>query len=274
MQGTIINLTISQFSGKRKDRKATNTVNEEYGSTNSGNFLKFLFDPQSLKPISKVATQMRTFHRKNTLNYDDNGDRFLPNKNYFKYLEGYNQLVDEFEFEVRAFISKYEDNIQSSKDRLAGIFNPGDYPTKTELEEKFGVVMAMKPVQSDSAVAELKMGGVPKAEVEKVKRQMIEAQKERAKKPTEDMLSRAKDVLEKLIFRMAEAEPKFRKSIIGNVEDLINTLPVLNFNNDPSIDKLINDMRGLLVDHEALKGSPELRLNTMRKAESIIKSIS
>ncbi len=104
----LVTLNISQWTGRKKDKKVTKETNAFYGATDaSGYYSKALIPKEAVKPISQVVSTARTFHYENTLPWGDNGERLLPRKNYLDYTRKMHEFSNQFE-EVSAIRSQIE----------------------------------------------------------------------------------------------------------------------------------------------------------------------
>ena len=78
----IVKLHISSWKGQIKDMTATRkTQSAHNAATGSGIYNKFLVAKSHLRAVQTAENDARRFHIKNTVPWNDGGDRLLPAKN-------------------------------------------------------------------------------------------------------------------------------------------------------------------------------------------------
>ena len=123
----IVNLTISQWSARKYDAKASKEVEAAHNAREAGRFNKSLLQSDTLKEIGKVANQMRTLHYEKTLPWGDNGDRVLSTEIYFEYITQVGQLTLAFNQAAEQFVSEYTNLKEDAKLRLNTLYREDDY---------------------------------------------------------------------------------------------------------------------------------------------------
>src|SRR6185503_3495137 len=95
-KGLLVNITISQWSARKYDKKVTQAIEDAHNATNAGNFNKLLLDANSgLNKITNLSNQIRIFLHEMTLPWADNGDRLLPSENYLDFQKKYTELENQ-----------------------------------------------------------------------------------------------------------------------------------------------------------------------------------
>jgi predicted secreted Zn-dependent protease len=85
------------------------------------------------------------------------------------------------------------------------------------------------------------------------------------------LFDRVKHMAEKL------ADPKsiFRDSMVDNAREICALLPRLNFNDDPQLEAMRQEVESKLIKHpEALRNDPDLRRDTAAEAKAIMDKMS
>jgi len=265
----LVGLTISQWSGRKFDRKATQEVNDLHATKDAGRFNKLLIEGDGLRKITQVSGEIRTFHYKNTLAWSDFGERLLPSANYFTYTQKLSDLIRNFNDAVGVFVSEYDDLIADSKVRLNGLFNPNDYPTKVEIESKFKVLTSFQPLPQVSNDFRLSVGST--SEADRI-RQEVEAEIAiRHNTAMEDVFQKAKDVINRITVTLKNPDGRFQRTMIDNVSELVEMIPVLNYTNDPKLAKLTKEMKSLVVDPDAIRSDQDVRTNYHKRAQQLEK---
>jgi hypothetical protein len=240
----IVTLSLSKWTARKLDKQVTDETNEAHGaSKDAGRYNKLLANKEYLKPLEQVFNKTRTFHYENTLSWGDNGDRILPSVNYFTYIQKINELKIEAEKEIETFISVIDDIKARAKKELNGMYREADYPSKYELESKFNFKISMMPVPDTDFRVQLDA-----SEIEALKKAAETEFSNRINKAAGEAWERIEKVLTHMKSVLNDPEKIFRDSLFENVRDLITLLPKLNFNNDPAINDVCNEMSTLLID--------------------------
>lgn len=273
----LVNISISQWSGRKHDKKVTREVEEAHNAQTgeAGRFNKMLTSKDFLAGTNRTANAFRQYLYEQTLPWGDNGDRLLPSANYFDFLAGAVKYENDFNDEVNKAVDLFDEELMKAQVRLNGLFNRSDYPNKVEFKSKFSckVCFMQLPDISDFRI-DLKDTEV------NVLRQSIESEMnnrltesvtniwERIQKQLEHMKERfTGTTVRTLKDGTKEEKPaEFKDSLFENLKDLIELLPKLNITNSPAINDICEAMKGLIIDPEKVRQSTMIR---SRKAEEV-----
>lgn len=265
----LVNVNISQWSGRKHDKKATREVEEAHNAQTgeAGRFNKMLTSKDFLAATSKAAGAARQFLYENTLPWGDNGDRLLPSANYFDFVNGMQKFESDFATAVNEAADKFDEMLIEAEKRLNGLFNAADYPNKVEFQSKFSIRVCFMPIADTNDFR------VDLSDTEvNVLRQSVESEmKNRLAASVSNIWERIKEQLTHMKNRLTETNDKgepaiFRNSLFDNLKDIIDLLPKLNVTNSPDIEQICEDMKALIVDPEKVRTSSQLR---SRKAEEV-----
>jgi len=282
----VVSLNISQWTARKKDLSATREVEETHGATNAGNFNKVLISKDvtntskegelnPLKAIQKLTGTARTWHYQNTLPWSDNGDRILPSANYFNYLAKMGQFKNEFNQLVDNFLKSYPDLVEEAKTRLNTLFNDNDYPSPARVFDKFRFSFGFMPVGD---VEDIRVS-IGSEEVDRIKTEVNAELNNRVNVAIADLLGRIRDAVSHMAESLtgetvtksgATKEKVFRDSLVGNICELIELAPLLNFNADPHVDEVVELIRPLCVDPDLLRTEPEVRREIAERAAAVL----
>jgi len=231
----LVKLNISQWTARKYDKAATAKVSESYGNNNDmGRYNKSLIAKGALEKIKKVAGYARTFHYANTLAWDDNGARLLPSKHYMTYGAEMRKFNTDFQAAVEEFAGNYPDYINDAKIKLNGLFNPAEYPSISEINEKFSMRIHVDPFPaSEDFRVSLNEG-----EVARIKDFINERNRRAIEAANRELWQRMYAAVNAIVERLGTPDAIFRDSLIGNVQELVGLLPSLNVTDN----KDLNDM--------------------------------
>lgn len=265
---------ISFWSGRSVDREVTQEVSERHqaDAREAGRYNKQLVAPKFLHQVGTVVSYTRTTHRVLTLPWSDNGDRILSTTGYETYMNQMRTARIKFESAVKGFIGGMSEYVDEAKSRLGTMFNAEDYPTSDEINNKFSFDVEIKEVPeagdfraqlSDNAVKAIQK------DIERRSEARIEA-------AMRDVYQRIYDCTAKMAVKLNEYDPenkegRFRDSLVYNINELADLLPVLNITGDQKLVDLQLKLKRDLVEHspEILRVDPKARSETQRKAQAI-----
>lgn len=264
----LVALSISQWSARKFDKKATDEVNNAHGATDAGRFNKALVSRDHLQEIQKIANEARTFHYENTLPWGDNGERLLPAANYFEYTRAIATLKNKFDGLVREFCQSYPLMIDEARRRLNGLFNETDYPAN--VADKFEVKTSFMPVPQ-SADFRLNLNA---QEVDSLRGKIEDEIGRRFAAAQHDVFVRVADHLKRMHERLSVNDAVFRNSLFENLRELIDLLPRLNFSQDSRIAHLSQELKALYCEPEAVRNDVALRQQKAAQVEGILDRMS
>jgi len=265
----IVNLTISQWSARKYDAKASKEVEAAHNAREAGRFNKSLLQSDTLKEIGKVANQMRTLHYEKTLPWGDNGDRVLSTEIYFEYITQVGQLTLAFNQAAEQFVSEYTNLKEDAKLRLNTLYREDDYPAEWKIRDKFKAHVGFMPVaESDDLRVDMSEDVLIA-----MRGQITQEMNTRVGNAINEMLDRIRTAVKHMADTLTETDKVFRDSLVGNVQNLVETLPLLNFNNDVKVNDAIRIIGSLCVDPDKLRNNPAFRKAIAGKAKQILLNI-
>lgn len=263
----IVNLSISEWNGRKFDRKVTQEVDDAHGTHKSGAFSKNLIDLSELNPIIKVRGELRSTHNTLTLPWGDNGDRLLPAKGYFKYIEKIKELEREFNDEVSRFLSNYENLKAAARRNLKTLFVDSDYPTEQQIKQRFGVTITYLPVPDSY---DFRVDIASSTDVDELRKSIASEISDRHKAATGDLVERCKGMVKRIIDTLDQGNDKtFRNTMITNLEELLEIIPSMNYTEDPAIDKMVKTLDNIVVDPDHLRNDVDFRQDYLNKVKKI-----
>ena len=146
-EALLANVTITQWSGRRYDKNASEWVAHQYKSEKTAARVNKMLVPQSfLKPIDTAAINIRKVHKSATLLWMDDGYQMLPAVDYMDYLSKYNEAKMTFDTEVRNLDNNFDSMVEASKGILGDLYDPRDIPDKDRLLAKFSCQVTVIPI--------------------------------------------------------------------------------------------------------------------------------
>jgi Protein of unknown function (DUF3150) len=258
----LASLNISQWEGRKFDKKATVELEQTHQASNAGRFNKLLIDDAALKPIAKAAGEMRRHHDKVTLPWGDKGERLLPSRLYLQYTKDMRGYRDSFTREVDTFLNSYGGLVSAARKRLGSLYNAADYPDVKDISRRFGVEMSFMPVPSANDFRV----DVAIQDRDAIRKDIDTKIRERQAQAIADATERAKVYVQRIVEVLSSEKPRIFDSLMGNVEELVSMLPAFNLLDDPGLTKLEQSLAGLLVNPDSLRNMKSVRDDVLLKA--------
>jgi hypothetical protein len=183
-------------------------------------------------------------------------------------MEKMRQKRNDFENSADKFYEEYPVFIEEAKNHLGDLFNIKDYPTQEEIGSKFmfNIEIYSVPESGDFRV------DISTEETEIIRNSIEAAERERLAIAMREPWLRIQDALNKMIERLYNDGAFFKNTLIGNIRDLCEVLPKLNFMDDPNLDVITKEISSKLgvLDPENLRQSVQIRKNAVQTAQEIM----
>lgn len=267
----LVELNISVWGATKKDNAVTDKVTHDNNAArDAGRWQKNLMvGNDKLKELSDYAASVRTWHNHHTLPWSDKGPRLLATSLFLDYKTELNARRAWFERKRDEFIADYPTFILGVSQGLGSTHNPDDYPSVSELAQKFGfrVVFTPVPESGDFRV------DVPQEELAVLRSEYDEAfdtrLAEAMKTPWEQLHKLLTGMSEKLGL---EEKTRWYESFVGNAHSLCAMLGHLNITGDPELERarrrLEQAMQGVHI--EDLKEDASVRSEVKAKLDKLL----
>jgi hypothetical protein len=272
----LVNLRISVFSGSRTDKKLTGDISEMHHTKNDAlRVVKRLVSKEDpdLQLVNKIVSEIRNFHKSNTVPWGDDGARMLPGKHHDVYMKNIRGLIEKGEVAAAGFCAKWPEKLAQAKIDLNGTFNSADYPDETTIASHFSFTVIRAPVPDGGDIRV----DLPGQEIESMRREISDRVKEAEKAAENELYSRLGEKLANLVNKLrektADGKPAvFRDTLVGNVMEIANLIPALNVTGDPKLDQIRREIIATIgsVRPDELRGDVFTRKETMEKAQNIL----
>lgn len=242
---------------------------------------KDLLESKELEAIHKHLSATRQFIREYTLAWLDTGARILPTKGIFKFEQAmrehelvFNQLVD-------AFVYVYPQQKVDARWLLGDEFSSEDYPSEYEIRERFSFGFNKFPMPDRDDFRLLDLDSV---EVQRMASELDKAMEEGARQAVGEIRDAVRDEVGKMASTLAaykpagggeKAEKVFRDTLVQNVRDLAERLPMLDLTGDGRLADLAARIESELCAYspQTLRDSERARRETADAADAILREM-
>ena len=268
----LVQLNISQWTGRKFDKRATQEIAANHGTTEkAGRYNKVLLPANDLLAnVHKKSTVIRTEYYRNTLPWATDGSQLLPTSNYLAFMQQFRQHKADWEQLVEQFIDAYTDLKAEAQQILGSLYNESDYPSVDEIRRKFDIDMVVMPVPSNDFRVE-----VADAELQRIQQDVEARVQDASERAMQDVWKRLYDRVEHMAEKLADPKAIFRDSMIENAREICSLLPRLNFSDNPDLEQMRNEVEQKLACHhpDALRNDPDLRRDTAAEANQILSAM-
>ena len=277
----IVNLSISQWSAKKTDKKVNRQVAAENGTDEHiGNYRKSLVAKEAIAKFTELAGAIRAEHYRLSLPWRDGGDRVLSAKAYFTYSQTMRAKQAEIEQLWAEFCDCYPQFVEDARTKLNGLFNADDYPPVAEIRKKFSFRLEVLPL----TVADDFRVNLGDDETARIKAQIQADADAQVSRAMSDVWQRMHDVIAAMSTRLklytrnpnGTVDHTFRDTLVTNITDLLDVLPLINLTNDARIASFAREMRDSLTvfTPERLRDDAFARRDTAARADEILAKMS
>lgn len=279
----LIDLSISTWTGRKLDKRASNDVTAQNGAAKgvANVHKKLLGDCAELDAVQKFSANARNAHYAMTMPWSDLGLRLCPTKQYMGTgaRDGYETTMTELQTEfwrlVKTFLDAYDWELSQAQVKLGALFNNSDYPSRDAIAAKFKFRFTAMPLP-DAGDWRLDIGNEAAASMREQYEKFYGAQLQQA---MGDIWERAHKALsamsERLDYADSDTKKIFRDTLVANVREIVDLLDVMNITDDPVMAdahrRLDHALRGVTPD--ALREDSYLRAETKRQVDEVKKII-
>lgn len=266
----LMRLSIGMPGRNRQDRQVTDEVKaEKHFGKDAGRWVKALYPPEALEPITKLDNEARALHARLTLPFD-NGVGILPSAVIQDYAGAMKQLKLQRDALVENhFIANLDRWIEWAEREHNGSFDREAYGTKEELREKFYFQTEPLPVP-DSTHFENQVTQLLGADVNSVNQRVQDAALEAQRELMRRMIAPVQHMAKVL----AKDSPRLFKTLLTNIEDIADLAPKLNLTNDATINNFAKELKELARNDVESFRQDGPKEDARQKAEAMLKKLS
>jgi hypothetical protein len=266
------NVTRPKLGKVDKDLTREQRSNHGISGNRTIKTVKDLFG-QELKDIEAAIWDARKAHYHLTLNWVADGAQLLPAKLYMQYIDTMRAHKSKIDSLVQAL--DYDAVISRRRVALNGTFNQADYPDGYDFKQSYTVAVNISPVPATSTFDQI-------TDLIDVEVSMLIAENEkRITDATEQAMKSVWTKLYDVVQHVAETLKdgkcsKLYDSLIGNVVDIVNILPLMNVTNDPALNDLSDRVKKSLcsVSTDSLKKDETRQKQVAKDAQNILDVMS
>ena len=261
-------MAVSQWTARKFDRKTSaqiadlNHVNQTVGRYNKA----LLPANELLKQIHQETSKVRKIYYENTLPWGMEGSRILPTANYMSFMSELKSHKSKWEQLVQQFCVEYPQAREDARQALGPLFDSKDYPREEEIRSKFHLDAVVFPVPSNDFRVQL-----ADDELEQIQHDVEQRVKTASQTAMRDAWGRLYERVNHMATVLADPKKRLFDTLVTNTQDLCSLLPKLNFEDDPELEQMRQQVERQLagLNPDMLRNDPELREQTADTAKDI-----
>ena len=193
--------------------------------------------------------------------------------------EPFFKVNDEFEAKRPQVWTDWADDVypdmrQTAPQRMGTLYDPNDFPSLKDCMERFRCEVTVVPLGEAEQVQRISSLSPDMAELIKssTDKAMQKASEAAQQKNWEDVLK----PIQKIVDTLSKDKAKIFDSLIGNVIEIVDLVPAINFQGDSKLTELASKAKEALatIKPDDLRKSKEARDATLATAKSIISSFT
>jgi hypothetical protein len=265
--------TSNMWAGRKKDKAVTQEIAEMYGvSVTVGSYTKVL--TKALGPIQTAIGAARKHFRDNTLPWEYNGTGILPIANHLTFTQEAREHKEKIEGLVKTFVEDTYPNevLPNAPDRLKGLYNASDFPTKEKMSNKFRITYHYKPLINST---DFRVQGLSDEVLEDMKAQYEQDFLEAIKESHKDLWLRLYTELQELMEKLVGDDKLLVEARMDNLRRIVEILPRLNVLKDPELDNMIRlvDRKLCSLHAEDIRKDNKLKVVAAIETDSLLKNM-
>lgn len=293
-RAVLVSLNIRTWSGCRQDKTIVQAASDKTSASKSAlRGSKYIVPPSDLKPINTIASYLRTEHYRLTLPWIEEGWRMLEVAAFPRHRKLVKDSESAFRSAVSDFLTIYPSRICKDPERcntnrvlqadgtwyyghscepharLGTLYDPSQMPDPASLAAAYGVTVRTIPMP-DARDFRVALGADDAA----VRADLDSAQAEASAAARQEVRDRILAVVGGMAGKLRSytggREGAFRDSLIENVRELVDVLPLLNITDDPAVNAVLAGLDSIgRVDPSDLRKDAALREQLAREAETL-----
>lgn len=239
-----MSLEICQLGLSKKDKDITEKAHTAAGITDNraGYYRKFVLHKSNILPIFQTANSARAYHRFMTVPWGYDKYRLLPSKLILKYTVKIKEFKIQFLSHVDDLVQRWPYILTEAQKVLGPVYDPKDYPTQGSLKKHYEFNIHFKPVPQDNHF----ILQVEEKTLQEMKESLNKEQEKNINEAMSSLWHRLFEVVDRMATRLDDSNPRIYKTLVTNIEELVDLLPDLNISNDPQLTEMCKQAKDRL----------------------------
>ena len=267
----LVKVTCHQWSASSTNQRVSKEACIQNGAkSDAGVFVTKLTPKGALDEINSERLKCRAIWLRYTLPWMDGGYRVIPSALFFEYTKKMRAAIAKHTKAVERFLERYPEYLQEAQERLGNIKKEHRLPSVEEIKYKFGIDCDVLPMPFDGDFR-IDMNADDLDEIKANARNTIEAA---ASKAVTELYKQFGQLITNIIKSMKK-DKRIHASVIHNLKDFCDMIPVMNITDDPKLEELRKEAMKKLstLDPEDLRAIKSKRQAAGKDASELLDKI-
>lgn len=267
-------LSISRYAARIQDKESRKIIAKTFGSAIEATLVsKKLLDPRDpiVARVSSAINAIKAYHRINTVPWDYDGTGILRSIKYSKYAQNMRQLFDEYFEAVKEYIKAFLSLKKNAETFLGNLYDDNDYPSEHELNHKFKIDLEILPIpQAGDFRVDL-----PIEDMKEIEKNLVDAENKKMAEAMAKLSRRLYDPVKHMVEELTKEKSRIHRSLIGNIEKIVEVLPDLNLLEDSILEDLRKEVEEKLcqIPIEEIRESDFVKSEAKKTAKELANKI-
>jgi hypothetical protein len=241
---------------------------------------KSIFPKEHTDMYQKVQAEAKKYFYNVTTPWDDKGWRLLAVDIFADFAKKMKAYSTEFKEKVYHFIDNIEGSIEAMKEPLGEAFNKDDYEHLFNRDGSVNRDHLLKQFNLETEFDTVTTGNDLRASLtDHDKKLLTDEINDRAEKKFAAsqafVIQKLYDTVAKMHERLSSADNMFRDTLVSNIEELCDLIPVMNIAGDPALDEMAAEAKVKLTkwDAQTLRDDDEARKEVCKEADKLAKNM-
>jgi len=267
----LINLTIHNYGGAKKDKKVTTTTClVMQAKADAGSWWTRTIPKSEIDPITAASMKCRNILTKYTLPFLENGFRILPSARFTEFSKEMREGIENYHAVVSVFIKRYPE-IVGNRQRLGKLAENITFPSVAEMKSKFSIrVETMNVPTTDDF--RINLGD---AEANEIKANVEDSINTALKNSMTEIWNQLAELIAHVEKTLKDPKKKFKDSLIDNLTNFCKLIPKINLSDDENLEELRKDIIEKLtkLNCDDLRTDKVQRKTASKKATDLLKKM-
>lgn len=268
---------IQSHSFQKRDHEAARTAAKEHGADPRRiKAFKALVPPHLLSPIQSNESRLRALVRQETLPWRWEGVALLPNKNYMRLLDRWNEAHDERIALVTKFQLTYREAHEQFTQELGSLGHDQEYPHPDSIPRRFKATLELFPIpQVEDFRTDL-----PQYEADAIRQEMASNEVATITQIQDDITGTLTSLVTRLLDALSnhaagDSTSTLREPLLDTVKESLARLQRLNVLDDPHVDMVATSITRSLAGLSAsdLREIAPLRAQTQHDIQAVLDTL-
>lgn len=263
----MVSVVVNKPQLTAKDKRGTAAAEDAMQAKSAGKYTKNLYPKHLIDPIIQVENAARQFVQARTRMWMK-GVNLMPTSRYMEVAEQLGKYELQFNQTVTAFMNNFANVLSEARETQGLMFDPAAYPDLTELRNEFSFKVRFMPFAEVGEFAQL--DGISEDDKRQLQAEMAKQYDAAFAESHKELYTKLFKAVQRIVTQTSKEKGRIYDTLTGDLEELIDILPDLNFMGDQTLDGLLDECRNIAIDPQVLRTSPEARERVSEDAAAIL----